>query len=110
MVRLRVLGARFCFFVVRMVSSSKRRDFTAVSTERHGAPAPTVGSGVIVKENQTVRIRAPFQVFIGTFGDQFSGRPRNRGEQPFETFFSRNEAKTPSRAIPLQLIVPFRNP
>ena len=97
------------FRFVSLIAASEGRYLVAISAKSHGAPAASVGSRLIVEKNLTLRIGALFQVLAGGFGDDLGAGTCDRREQPFQALLASHETETPRFAIPLQLIVAFRN-
>jgi hypothetical protein len=76
----------------------------------HRAPATSVGARVVVEKQPTRCIGAAADGRFRAFDKQFRGGTRDGGEQPLETFFSRDKLKTPAVLVGNQFIVALGNP
>ena len=79
----------------------------AIAADGHGAPAAAVGARVVVEEEAARGIGANADRCVGPFDDQFGGRTRDGGEEPFEAAFASDEFQAPTFSAGNKFIVAF---
>ena len=100
---------RYFFAALPPLPAEEGGNFVPIATDGHGTPAATTCTGVIVEEQAAGRIRTTADGGAGTFNQEFSGRARNRGEEPFQAIFARHKVQGPGVVAAHQFVVPFRD-
>jgi len=67
----------------------------AIATDGHGAPAATVGAGIVVEEKAARGIGAPANGGLGAFDEELGGGASQGRKQPIESTFAGYELQRP---------------
>lgn len=87
--------------------AGKGRHLVPVSTQRHRAPAPFVGSRLVIEKEAAMRIAASSESGVFSLVENFRCRPCYSRQQPIEASLARHEPQLPRSRIENQLIVAF---
>lgn len=82
-------------------------DFVTIAAASHGAPAAAASSRQIGKEKAASRVGAEVEAGDGSLDENFRGRSRDGGEQPFGSAFPGKEFQPPLRIVPNKFVVPL---
>jgi hypothetical protein len=87
------------------MAAEKGSDFMAIAAAGHGAPAPSMRSGVIVKKEPAGGVGTAPDARPRSFDEELGGGAGKRGKEPVQATLARDELERPCSLVGDKLVV-----